>query len=110
MERLFQFGIAVAMTLFAIRVGSEGMRRMEAGEKIKALTIFSLTAALLVVQVPIVISAARSTPVTAQAAAQDTATSTVGEPTSAANPTSKAAETAKRHQRRKNRQAYEDGE
>ena len=105
MERLFQFGIAVAMTLFAIRVGSEGMRRMEAGEKIKALTIFSLTAALLVVQVPIVISAARSTPVTAQAAA-----STVVEPAPAVDPTSKAAEAAKRHQRHKNHQVSEDGE
>jgi len=103
MERLFQFGIAVAMTLFAIRVGSEGMRRMEAGEKIKALTIFSLTAALLVVQVPIVISAARSTPMTAQAAAQDTATSAVSKPTSEGNPSSKAAETTKRHLRHKTR-------
>lgn len=100
MERLFEFGIVVAMSLFAIRVGSEGMRRLEAGEKINALTIFSLTAALLVVQVPILISVMRSTPVVAQAA-QNSAAGTDDGATSAVNPASKAAAPAKRHPRHK---------
>ena len=92
MERLFEFGIVIAMSLFAIRVGSEGMRRLEAGEKVNALTIFSLTAALLVVQVPIVISILHSTPMIAQAAQNSAVAAN-------ASPVSKAAETAKRHPR-----------
>jgi hypothetical protein len=91
MERLFEFGIVIVMSLFAIRVGSEGMRRLEAGEKVNALTIFSLTAALLVVQVPIVISILRSTPVVAQAqAGQNSAIGTNVNP---------SGEPAKRHPR-----------
>jgi hypothetical protein len=101
MERLFEFGIVVAMSLFAIRLGSEGMRRLEVGEKINALTIFSLMAALLVVQVPIVISIVRSTPVIAQAA-QNSAAGADDEATSAADPSSRAAEPARHHPRHKN--------
>jgi hypothetical protein len=57
MEKLFELAIAIGMSLFAFRIGSEGMRRLEIGEKPQAYTIFALSAAILAVQVAVVLSA-----------------------------------------------------
>ena len=60
MEKLFELAIAIGMGAFAFRVGSEGMRRMNLGERPQAFTILSLSAAILAVQVAVVLSAFQS--------------------------------------------------
>jgi hypothetical protein len=57
MEKLFELAIAIGMAVFAVRVAFEGMRRLEIGEKGHAFTILSLSAAILAVQVAVILSA-----------------------------------------------------
>ncbi len=65
MEKLFELAIAIGMSAFAIRVASEGMRRLNVGEKQAGFTILSLSAAILMVQVAVVMSAFQATSVKA---------------------------------------------
>jgi len=60
MEKLFELAIAIGMSVFAFRVGSEGMRRLNLGERPQAFTILSLSAAIFAVQVAVVLSAFQS--------------------------------------------------
>lgn len=57
MEKLFELAIALGMSVFAFRVGSEGMRRLNLGDKQAGFTVLSLSVAILMVQVPVVLSA-----------------------------------------------------
>lgn len=63
MEKLFELAIAIGMAVFALRVGSEGMHRLSIGEKAQAYTILSLSAAILAVQVAVILSAFQPTSV-----------------------------------------------
>ncbi len=57
MEKLFELAIAIGMAVFSVRVAAEGLRRLEIGEKGHTFTILSLSAAILAVQVAVVLSA-----------------------------------------------------
>jgi len=88
MEKLFELAIAIGMSAFAIRIASEGMRRLNLGEKQAAFTILSLSAAMLVVQVAVVLSAFQPSSVSAfagevRAAAQSVEPADAEEPAAA---------------------------
>jgi len=98
MEKLFELAIAIGMSVFALRVGSEGMRRLNLGEKQAGFTVLSLSAAILMVQVAVVLSAFQPSSVKAFASeVRDAAQSVAPAEAEEAAPANPAAKPAKAH-------------